>query len=527
MSVEAVRFENFMAFRDTGWIELKPICLLFGRNSSGKSAIIRALRLLKQSLDQDNESQPLMFVTEEGVDVGDFRTVLHGQQLQRDTEPQQLVFHFRCDLVNTYDHKRIPSSTLTIDALRRRINSRLEQRRGDPISARDTPGILDLSLGFSWDDRDQHVVPVLVRIDCPWQIVRDQSLTTVFEARREPEFLDSSKEDRIADKAEADRWTWRPEWILSSDLLMEYYRTPNDADFSAAVQQVSGVLPTLTDSARVVPDDPHSESDFQLVKTILQAFRTIIRLYFESMEYLGPIRPGPQRVYMLDRHEREAWRRQGLDPFLNFLEEDIDAAIKDRIAPWLEKLRIGTGADPNKYAANELGLMASISVTEVGGAHPVGLVDYGFGASQILPVLIQCLAARPGTLVMVEQPELHLHPDAQARIADLFVEMANQGVRFLLETHSESLILRLRRRMAETTRDIRRGQRPEFKVDADMLQAYFVDRIGGVSICEPVRYDSLGRYVTQPRGFIDFFGNDFEELMALDDARLEAEEEVF
>ena len=50
MTVDAFRLKNFMAFRDTGWIELRAITLLFGRNSSGKSAIIRALRLLKQSL---------------------------------------------------------------------------------------------------------------------------------------------------------------------------------------------------------------------------------------------------------------------------------------------------------------------------------------------------------------------------------------------------------------------------------------------------------------------------------------------
>jgi predicted ATPase len=51
VTVKAIRLENFMAFSDTDWLELRPITLLFGRNSSGKSVIIRALRLLRQSLD--------------------------------------------------------------------------------------------------------------------------------------------------------------------------------------------------------------------------------------------------------------------------------------------------------------------------------------------------------------------------------------------------------------------------------------------------------------------------------------------
>ncbi len=55
MTVEAFRIQNFMGFEDSGWIELRPITLLFGRNSSGKSAILRALLLLRQSLSSQTE----------------------------------------------------------------------------------------------------------------------------------------------------------------------------------------------------------------------------------------------------------------------------------------------------------------------------------------------------------------------------------------------------------------------------------------------------------------------------------------
>ena len=58
MTVRAIRLKNFMAFEDTDWLELRPITLLFGRNSSGKSAVIRALRLLKQSLDAPDGRDP-------------------------------------------------------------------------------------------------------------------------------------------------------------------------------------------------------------------------------------------------------------------------------------------------------------------------------------------------------------------------------------------------------------------------------------------------------------------------------------
>ena len=60
----------------------------------------------------------------------------------------------------------------------------------------------------------------------------------------------------------------------------------------------------------------------------------------------------------------------------------------------------------------------------------------------------------------------------------------------------------------------------------EKFTAYFVDRSSGVSTCEEIKYDEWGKYDHQPEGFIDFFGNDFAELIALDDARMKAEEEI-
>ena len=91
MTVEAIRLQNFMAFEDTGWVELRPITLLFGRNSAGKSAIIRALRLLKQGLDAPANASPLVLESRYGVDLGSFRDMVHGHATK-----ELVWFHFRC-----------------------------------------------------------------------------------------------------------------------------------------------------------------------------------------------------------------------------------------------------------------------------------------------------------------------------------------------------------------------------------------------------------------------------------------------
>ncbi len=83
----------------------------------------------------------------------------------------------------------------------------------------------------------------------------------------------------------------------------------------------------------------------------------------------------------------------------------------------------------------------------------VTLADVGFGVSQILPVLTTAFLSEPEGILIFEQPEIHLHPRAQARLAELIVCFARTGRRVLIETHSDHLINRLRRIVAEDLSD--------------------------------------------------------------------------
>ena len=102
------------------------------------------------------------------------------------------------------------------------------------------------------------------------------------------------------------------------------------------------------------------------------------------------------------------------------------------------------------------------------------LKDVGFGLSQVLPVLVQCYAGDASRTIILEQPELHLHPRAQADLGDLLIDALGQGHRFLIETRSEHLLLRLRRRIAETT--VKPSAEVERKLQRDQLGVYFVER---------------------------------------------------
>jgi predicted ATPase len=77
------------------------------------------------------------------------------------------------------------------------------------------------------------------------------------------------------------------------------------------------------------------------------------------------------------------------------------------------------------------------------------IADVGFGINQLFPVIVQCFYAPKGSLILVEQPEAHLHPRYQADVADFLIDVVDYGNSVVVETHSEHLLLRLQRRIAE------------------------------------------------------------------------------
>lgn len=95
-------------------------------------------------------------------------------------------------------------------------------------------------------------------------------------------------------------------------------------------------------------------------------------------------------------------------------------------------------------------VVGRMPVSRRGGAKDlVNISDVGFGMSQSLPVLVALLVARPGQTVLIEQPEIHLHPLAQRRMADLIIEAVSRGVRPIIETHSSTLLRALQTSIAK------------------------------------------------------------------------------
>lgn len=146
----------------------------------------------------------------------------------------------------------------------------------------------------------------------------------------------------------------------------------------------------------------------------------------------------------------------------------------------------------------------------------VNLADTGTGVAQVLPIFVQRAQDildppdKP-VLEIVEQPELHLHPAAHGGLADLYLGAIQRGdVRFLIETHSETMLLRLRRRIAEG------------KAEPESVAIYFVEHQDGRATARRINVDENGNLDYWPEGV---FTEDYEEARALASAQLDREDD--
>ena len=126
--------------------------------------------------------------------------------------------------------------------------------------------------------------------------------------------------------------------------------------------------------------------------------------------------------------------------------------------------------------------------------------EIGTGISQVLPVVVVA-SVRWTPLVAIEQPELHIHPALQVQLGDLFITQSSDGKFFLIETHSEHLLLRILRRIRETAE---RKASKEFKLLPNQVAVYYVESENGITQANRIGLDENGRFTDRwPHGFFE------------------------
>lgn len=242
-------------------------------------------------------------------------------------------------------------------------------------------------------------------------------------------------------------------------------------------------------------------NDTRHLFSLMLSFNDII----ENIFYLGPLREYPNRSYLWTGGTvRDVGRRGELTIQALLQAKKLGIDLDQRIAEQLFYLGLIYSFKLQPVSEGRQEYEVRIRQTE--NSPEVLLTEVGFGVSQILPVLTLCYFAPEGSTIILEQPEIHLHPAVQARLADIFINVIkNRHVQIILESHSEHLLRRLQLGMAEE------------KLSIEDIALYFTQMENGKSKLEELKIDEYGSISNWPPYF---FGDEMGDLVTMMDATM-------
>ena len=437
-----LRIKNFKSLADTGDLEMKPLTILVGPNSSGKSALFKALLALKQTAESRDLQSPLV-VNGDYVKLGTYRDFIYGHDLGR-----EFSIEARLSGENPFGdfaQRVIISSNKTSEI---------------PSPTEDT----GFEVGFQYNRRTRQI-----------------QVKTV-SATHGTEHLLQADRDRGGGYKVKTPFS-RGNFQLDSFYLLRPEELPGPE-----ILNVQGLSEVQLDERKAYVGQIFLFASFgQSIQELLSRIR-----------YLGPLRTAPERFYIAggetpqdvglagERAIDVLWmQRQLIRPSVESEAKELVATVEE----WVKRFGFSLETKFSQASPTVYEVLFVDPHTNI----PVNIADVGFGASQVLPVIVEGFYSPPGCTFLVEQPEIHLHPKAQATLGDLLVDLSKHDRQVIVETHSESILQRVQLRIADETID-----------PSDVAIYYFEPTAQGTQIRE-VKLTEYGQYVweTMPEGFFN------------------------
>lgn len=539
--IKSLSLKNFKGFSEEVRIELRPITLLFGPNSVGKSSLLQALQYVREILERDNANADRTLQGGDAVDLGGFLNLVHGRDPQRRIEieiemqlgstsiPEIVPDAFEDWQTSEEDVWRMYDALQTVRRKVRAVSIRLSvgwnEQRDQPIVLGyqvATNGTWCLRIEASLDGRDARM-----------QI--NQSNPIFMEETADSDMLPEEFGDFVApidlgieaDSVEPSTRNGSPGKVMRSllhDLLYSVQEAgmerPGDG-MRGWMTDFRGAMPRL-DQMLYIPAPAAKGADNVYIIREFTAFLSwltigpamLLRDQLRQFRYIGPLRSIPPRGFDVSLTKSEAAWSNGMAGWEALLAGSQD--LVERVSDWMvspQKLRTGYAIvrkpyqefDPSQSVPIPIGpVRQRVKLIDMAGlAHQPQ--DVGVGISQVLPVVVAA-QDRSASMVCIEQPELHIHPSVQVGLGDLFIDGAlNQELSFLIETHSEHLILRLLRRIREAAEEAEEaGSSSAQRVTPEVVGVYCLTRKDGAVVVDEIPVTQDGEFATPwPHGFFD------------------------
>lgn len=449
--IRQLQVRGFKSWEDTGQIKFAPLTGFFGTNSSGKTSILQLLLMLKQTVESVDRKRVLHTGDNISiVDLGTFYELIHCHKTD-----SALEISLSWDLLNNLkikDPEKKGKNLFEITDLKFDVEVRGES--GSPMVSRFSYSFGENVFGMKMEAKKRGKKHEYKLISRPYHPTRQRGRA----------------------------------WPLPAPI--KFYGFPDE---------VSGYFQNI-------------------------GFLSEIVLEFEGLfgrtAYLGPLREYPKRIYTWAGEEPSDVGRKGelavaailasrsrgkyISPGRKKKKRDLE----ETIALWLGKMGIIHSFSLKQIAEKRKDYEVQVWKTE--RSPEVLITDVGFGLSQVLPVLVLCYYVPEGSVLLLEQPELHLHPMAQSWLADVFIEVVqNRNVQIIVESHSEHFLRRLQRRIAEKA------------IPVERTALYFCYIDDAASKKERLDVNLFGDIKNWPE---NFFGDEMGELTAKTEAAMQRQQ---
>ena len=440
-----IGLENFKCWKELD-IELAPITLFFGTNSSGKTAILQSLLMLKQTVASRDPNTHLNFGggPRDYVDLGSYR-----------------------DLVFGHDTGNSVGLNLSWDLSHEAVE--------------------ELAAARWVEAEEQYLYPSMsFRYEVAWA-----SDSGVFVKELGYKFIEDGQG---ASKVE-----------LIREAENQYHLT----HFELGPTADSHEYMALKELSVGAPENCHRiRNGFRLqiagnhVTTSTTHVAWMLEDYLYRLFYLGPLREYPKRSYQWTGDKKlNAVEPDGADTIATLISSaQSDQSLHNEVAKQLEKLELVDSFEvrPVDHSSRIYEVVVSVK------SQKSALLDIGFGISQVLPVVTMLLSAPKGSIILLEQPELHLHPNAQAALADLMLYAAEtRNLQLIIESHSEHILRRLQRCIAEAETEF---------ANPENIKMYFCDPGEDGSTISEVEVDRFGQIANWPTNFLGDISGDLHTM---------------
>lgn len=510
--IRGIELGNVRIFEGDDWrFDLQPLTVFCGSNSAGKSTLLKTLLVLSQSQNQKFPGR--LCLAGPRVDFGEYRSFVSHEDVNR-----------RVFMATTVD-VTVSSSTIEFMQSRTRSGRRSKSVASDVAM----PAELRAAFTFSLPPGSERATkqPGIRPKGSDARNAQTDVLTATLESATFEVLFQKKQllEWKVLRSEEENKTHGRYQIVLPTSYFrrvggFNIMSVAEADDWVQGIATLNGLLPQsiiakpklpkgTKSNSRNSEQDSEEFSGFPLPPFIQQALWDLDEA-FEQVHYLGPLRAPAKRYYVTNL---------GTDPDMDSSGEFLPYALRDsdqrvlNVPPgshgkrvrqtlaealdgWVAFLRTG-GANPRKQTSDEVALniteqvLVQINVKSVSGTESHALADSGFGYSQVLPILVRGLLADPGSTFIVEQPELHLNPSLQVRLAEFFVSMVRAGKQVLIETHSEHIVNAIRVLTAED----------ESGFMSERSRIYFIDTSGSKPTLHELSVQKDGTVPEWPRYF--------------------------